>query len=226
MMSEKQFVVKELEILNEENEWKGEYWWAVVNTQRVEDCFECRNKEVALKLCDFLNKATDDFKWQIRQCEKWSAIVKQLKEENEQLEKGKMESLSLLGEEIDKNEQLRQANRTLGDNLKQEEYENANEYNALLEENEQLRKQVESSETTSNATSHYNAFLESKITTLEKENRELRQELNGKDCRKCGNYCRDKALDYCLVDEREPSYFSFPFKWDYKAGAEKCKYYY
>lgn len=86
-MSEKQFVVNELEILNEENEWKGEYWWAVVNTKRVEDCFECRNKEVALKLCDFLNKATDDFKWQIRQCEKWSAIVKQLKEENKELRK-------------------------------------------------------------------------------------------------------------------------------------------
>lgn len=86
-MSEKQFVVNELEILNEENEWKGEYWWAVVNTQRVEDCFECRNKEVALKLCDFLNKTTDDFKWQIRQSEKWSAKVKQLKKENEQLKK-------------------------------------------------------------------------------------------------------------------------------------------
>ena len=85
IMNEKQFVVNELEILNEENEWKGEYWWAVVNTKRVEDCFECRNKEVALKLCDFLNKATDDFKWQIRHSEKWSAIVKQLKEENEQL---------------------------------------------------------------------------------------------------------------------------------------------
>ena len=86
-MSEKQFVVNELEILNEENDWKGEHWWAVVNTKRVEDCFECRNKEVALKLCDFLNKATDDFKWQIRQCEKWSAIVKQLKEENKELRK-------------------------------------------------------------------------------------------------------------------------------------------
>lgn len=135
-MNEKQFVVNELEILNEENEWKGEYWWAVVNTQRVEDCFECRNKEVALRLCDFLNKATDDFKWQIRRCEKWSAKVKQ----------------------------------------------------------------------------------------LQRENNQLRQELNGKDCRKCGNYCRDKALDYCLVDEREPSYFS-PLEWDYKAVAEKCKYY-
>ena len=78
---------REIKDLKEENEWKGEYWWAVVNTKRVEDCFECRNKEVALKLCDFLNKATDDFKWQIRQCEKWSAIVKQLKEENKELRK-------------------------------------------------------------------------------------------------------------------------------------------
>ena len=86
-MSEKQFIVEKLEILNDENDFKGEYWWAVTNTERIEDCFECRNKEVALKLCDFLNKSSDDFKWQIRQCEKWSAIVKQLKKENEQLKK-------------------------------------------------------------------------------------------------------------------------------------------
>ena len=31
-----------------------------------------------------MNKATDDFKWQIRQSEKWSAIVKQLKREKEE----------------------------------------------------------------------------------------------------------------------------------------------
>ena len=46
-------------------------------------------------------------------------------------------TISQLKEE---NEQLRQANRTLGDNLKQEEEENANEYNALLQENEYFRK--------------------------------------------------------------------------------------
>ena len=86
-MSEKQFIVEKLEIFNEENDWKVEYWWAVTNTERIEDCFECRNKEVALKLCDFLNKSSNDFKWQIRQCEKWSAIVKQLKKENEKLQK-------------------------------------------------------------------------------------------------------------------------------------------
>lgn len=43
----------------------------------------------------------------------------------------------------EENEQLRQANRTLGDNLKQEEEENVNEYNALLKENEQLKEENE-----------------------------------------------------------------------------------
>ena len=47
----------------------------------------------------------------------------------------------------------------------------------LKEENEQLRKEVESSESISNATSNYNAFLESKITTLEKENEQLQKKL-------------------------------------------------
>lgn len=47
----------------------------------------------------------------------------------------------------------------------------------LRNENEQLRKQVKSSETTSDATSNYNAHLESKITTLEKENEQLQKEL-------------------------------------------------
>ena len=45
-------------------------------------------------------------------------------------------------------------------------------------ENENLRKQVKSSETTSDATSNYNAHLESKITTLEKENKQLREIVN------------------------------------------------
>ena len=44
--------------------------------------------------------------------------------------------------------------------------------------NENLRKQVKSSETTSDATSNYNAHLESKITTLEKENKQLREIVN------------------------------------------------
>ena len=44
--------------------------------------------------------------------------VKHLKEENEQLEKGKMGALSLLGEEIDKNEQLQQELRGMDELLK------------------------------------------------------------------------------------------------------------
>lgn len=48
----------------------------------------------------------------------------------------------------------------------------------LALENENLRKQVESSETTSNATSNYNAHLESTITTLEKENEQLQEIVN------------------------------------------------
>ena len=47
----------------------------------------------------------------------------------------------------------------------------------LALENENLRKQVGSSETTSNVTSNYNAHLESKISTLEKENEQLQTQL-------------------------------------------------
>lgn len=54
-----------------------------------------------------------------------------------------------------------------------------NEEEAIIQrlklENENLRKQVKSFETTMNATSDYNAFLESKITTLEKENKQLKK---------------------------------------------------
>lgn len=52
------------------------------------------------------------------------------------------QSVELLNNLHQENEHLLQSNRTLGDNLKQEE-ENANEYNALLKENEQLRLELE-----------------------------------------------------------------------------------
>ena len=60
----------------------------------------------------------------------------------------------------------------------------------LNQENENLRKQVKSSETTSNATSNYNAFLESKITTLEAENENLQKEL--------GDMMGDKRFKVCI----------------------------
>ena len=145
-MSEKQFIVEKLEILNDENDFKGEYWWAVTNTERIEDCFECRNKEVALKLCDFLNKSSDDFKWQIRQCEKWSAIVNQLQKENEQLK-----------QEIKQHRKCRDKWKQEAKELKKEanyferkKWEYWNMYSEehleriiLKKENEQLRKELE-----------------------------------------------------------------------------------
>lgn len=53
------------------------------------------------------------------------------------------QSVELLNNLHQENEHLLQSNRTLGDNLKQEEEENANEYNALLKENEQLRNELD-----------------------------------------------------------------------------------
>ena len=60
-------------------------------------------------------------------------------------------------------------------------------------ENENLRKQLKSSETTSNATSNYNPFLESKITTLEQENEQLRLELKTI----CNTCCFDCKENWC-----------------------------
>ena len=50
------------------------------------------------------------------------------------------------------------------------------ELKQLRKENEQLRQDLKSLETTSNATSDYNAHLEGKIITLENENEQLRKE--------------------------------------------------
>ena len=49
--------------------------------------------------------------------------------------------------------------------------------NELSDENNQLRQDLKSLETTSNATSDYNAHLEGKIITLENENEQLKREL-------------------------------------------------
>lgn len=85
---------------------------------------------------------------------------------------------NLMNELYDESEQLKQQIEI----EKKWQLEKDKYYVKMMEENEQLRKQVGSLETTSNATSHYNAFLESKISTLEKENDKLREELL--DCEK------------------------------------------
>lgn len=71
-----------------------------------------------------------------------------------------------------------------------------NEKEAIIQrlelENENLRKQVKSFETTMNATSDYNAHLESKITTLEKENRELNS---------IKKFAEENGINIFLIDE-------------------------
>ena len=47
--------VEIVEILNKENEFEGEDWWAVTDEDKIENTFEVRNKEVAMDLCDLLN---------------------------------------------------------------------------------------------------------------------------------------------------------------------------
>lgn len=47
--------VEMVEILNKENEFEGEDWWAVTNVNKIENTFEVRNKEVAMDLCALLN---------------------------------------------------------------------------------------------------------------------------------------------------------------------------
>ena len=54
-MNGKRFNVEIVEILNEENGFKGEEWHAVSEEGKVEHTFEVRNEDVAERLCDFLN---------------------------------------------------------------------------------------------------------------------------------------------------------------------------
>lgn len=49
--------------------------------------------------------------------------------------------------------------------------------NELVEKNKQLQKQVKSLETTMNATSDYNAYLQSEVKDLEKENKQLQKKI-------------------------------------------------
>lgn len=53
------------------------------------------------------------------------------------------------------------------------------------------------------------------------------EDMNIPDCHKCRNYCTDKSMDYCLYDDEdnEQNYWAFPYEWDYRKGAEECKYY-
>lgn len=66
--------VEMVEILNKENEFEGEDWWAVTNVNKIENTFEVRNKEVAMDLCALLNNKDSKIK-----------EIDKLTEENERL---------------------------------------------------------------------------------------------------------------------------------------------
>lgn len=71
-------------------------------------------------------------------------------------------------------------------------------------------------------------YLKYKLENERKENEQLKQELDtytAPNCKKCMNYCQDEVSDYCLVDEREDTYFAFPYGWNYNKGAKECEYY-
>jgi len=78
--------------------------------------------------------------------------------------------------------------------------------NSLQEENEQLQKQVKSLETTMNATSDYNAFLQAEVKDLEKENEQLKNKTSFLEKRiKCnneiGHYTNVQNKKKLLLDE-------------------------
>ena len=104
------------------------------------------------------------------------ATIQSLKEENEQLRKELDNFRPVMFQDMRKGTVILYTKK-FGNND-----EVFDEKEAIIQrlklENENLRKQVKSSETTSDATSNYNAHLESKITTLEKENKQLREIVN------------------------------------------------
>ena len=47
--------VEIVEVLNNENDFEGEEWWAVTDDNKMENTFEVRNEQVAMDLCNLLN---------------------------------------------------------------------------------------------------------------------------------------------------------------------------
>ena len=99
-----------------------------------------------------------------------STNCSQLQEENEQLEKGKMEALSLLGGEIDKNEQLRKEirayplNEEYAEEIIRQNQKLRCEIYDLRRENEQLERVISN-----------NLYMLIKLRT---ENEQLKNRLN------------------------------------------------
>lgn len=105
----------------------------------------------------------------------------QLRKENKRLKKSEKINMEYAEQIVEENQQLRIAKNDLRIENEQlhlaiDDLLSHTSCEEIKKENEQLRKQVKSLETTSDATSNYNAHLESKITTLEKENEKLQKE--------------------------------------------------
>nr|WP_295605810.1 hypothetical protein [uncultured Methanobrevibacter sp.] len=54
--------VEMVEILNKENDFEGEEWWAVTDDNKIENTFEVRNKDIAMDLCTLLNNKDSKIK--------------------------------------------------------------------------------------------------------------------------------------------------------------------
>jgi len=104
-MSKKRFAIKS----------QDDYWAVIDNHNDDKVCIinGIHTEIEAIWLCDFMNeqestinKLKEELKLEQDFASRWQKESEVLAKENEQLEKGKMEALSLLGEEIDKNERL------------------------------------------------------------------------------------------------------------------------
>lgn len=97
----------------------------------------------------------------------YDKLVSDLRKENEQLEKGKMEALSLLGEEIDKNEQLK-SYKLYSDNKRLQTI-----IADLKKENEQLRHEIETEKKWQLEKSQYYIKIKEENEMLKSENKKL-----------------------------------------------------
>lgn len=53
--------VEIVEVLNKENDFEGEEWWAVTDDNKMENTFEVRNEQVAKDLCKLLNSKEEEY---------------------------------------------------------------------------------------------------------------------------------------------------------------------
>ena len=221
--------VNVLNELSEEKEYferKKEYFlskWSIVHAKNIQlrqEIKELKEDNEQLKKSEKINT---DYAEQIVEENQKLRIAKndlqrekeQLQKENEQLRKELDNFRPVMFQDMRKGTVILYTKK-FGNNDEVSDGKDAIIQRLALE-NENLRKQVESSETTSNATSNYNAHLESKISTLEKENEQLRKigvmYQGHNPCSNC-TYCLENKLccginPPMLCDEMKKDYFIY-----------------